>query len=704
LARRTAFSSRQIWQEQLFRLQVNPGENGNSPDGGDWDVVGYISKTGDSGDIGAASWSEYKVRLSSLICNQQAKGDRKSASNEPFVIGALSAHPGPVDSMLSPVFGGVKGRDKTSNPTKDSQRALNHEFQTIRVLKEVGMVSVAISVWEHDDESEKKRKELRDKFVERWVDAKAQERNWLDTMGAAIAEDWQLGEVEVTAWTRNGQVKVGVIHKPPVNEWINCGKSLPITFNNPGCLLCYPITTDELMPNINPGDAPASETPPTTPTEPAFPPTPTEPSVPTTPTILSGPSPEQIALLDKFVGKWQTPFGVLTLARDGDRLRGDYRRVDLMTRIENNAGTIELSASADATRIEGPVTFGQTRLGPMSWTLGSDGDTFSGTYNYGGVNPHNGRRIKDAPPASPTTPTVPSNPNLPPSVPTIPKLPTTVPSVPPSPDTGGLDGFRALRDWNVKIDNVRVAPGNQIEVLATYKNMRQREMKLSPGDVEMVITDGDGAGFKEIGNLYRAPAQPDLALVHMARYPELGAGGAFQTLVLFDLPKGTTSLKTFTVFGSQTDPISFDVSNLTLPTPVSAVTRPIPNSVGQSNFAEMGDYDVRVDGVKRGRGDTIHVFLTLKNVGEKLLRAPGGDLNVAILDADSVSNKDDGNTYRASGKDAAPTRLEFSASIAPEGEFAVRYIVNMPKGAVAKQLLLSTYGDKKHMVELPALP
>jgi hypothetical protein len=48
--------------------------------------------------------------------------------------------------------------------------------------------------------------------------------------------------------------------------------------------------------------------------------------------------------------------------------------------------------------------------------------------------------------------------------------------------------------------------------------------------------------------------------------------------------------------------------------------------------------------------------------------------------------------------------LEFSASIVPEGEFAVRYIVNMPKGAVAKQLLLSTYGDKKHMVELPALP
>jgi hypothetical protein len=442
--------------------------------------------------------------------------------------------------MLSPVFGGVKGRDKTSNPTKDSQRALNHEFQTIRVLKEVGMVSVAISVWEHDDESEKKRKELRDKFVERWVDAKAQERTWLDTMGAAIAEDWQLGEVEVTAWTRNGQVKVGVIHKAPVNEWIKGGKSLPITFNNPGGLLSYPITTDELMPHINPGDAPASETPPTTPTEPPFPPPPTEPPVPTIPT---GSSPAQLVLLDKFVGKWQTPFGVLTLARDGDRLRGGYRRVDPMTRIESNAETMELSASTDATRIEGPITFGQTRLGLMSWTLGADGDTFAGTYNYGGVNPHNGRRIKDAPPATPTsptvpiTPTVPTNPNLPPSVPTIPKLPPTVPSVPPSPDTGGLDGFRALRDWNVKIDNVRVAPGNQIEVLATYKNMRQREMKISPGDVEMVITDGDGAGFKEIGNLYRAPRSRTSRQCIWRAIPNWGQVARFKRSCSLTFPK-----------------------------------------------------------------------------------------------------------------------------------------------------------------------
>jgi hypothetical protein len=53
--------------------------------------------------------------------------------------------------------------------------------------------------------------ELRDKFVERWKDAKAQGRNWLETMGAAIAEDWQLGHVEVAAWTRNGQVKVDQI-------------------------------------------------------------------------------------------------------------------------------------------------------------------------------------------------------------------------------------------------------------------------------------------------------------------------------------------------------------------------------------------------------------------------------------------------------------------------------------------------------------
>ncbi|HEX8463633.1 MAG TPA: hypothetical protein VF627_03360 [Abditibacterium sp.] len=679
--------------EQLFQLPVRPGENGNSPDGGDWNVTAYIRKTGDSGDIGAGSWSEYKVRLSKLICNKQAKSDRGSASNEPFILGAASALPGPLESMKSPVFGDVKGRDKTKNPTKDSQRDINHEFQTFRVPKEIGRVNVAICVMESDDESEKKRVELRQKFVEQWKDAKAQERTWLETIGAATAEDWQLGEVEVTAWTRNGQVKVGVIHKSVENKWIKGGKSLPIDFNNPGGLLTYNITTEELMPFIRPDGSPAPETP-------------TTPTTPTEPTIPSGPSSAQLALLDKFVGKWQANFGVLTLAREGDKLRGVYRRVDPMSRVEGNAETIELSASADATRVEGPVTFGQTTYGAMNWSLGADGDTFAGTYNYNGVNSHSGRRIKDG--TLPGTPTTPTTPTIPPTLPNIPTTPTNPPTLPNVPgtggQTGGLDDFRPLGDWNVKIDAVRVARGNQIEVVTSYKNVTARDARLSPSDVNMIITDADGAGIKSIGNLYGPGPQPGASPQQLSTYPTIAKDTAFQTVALFDIPRGATPLKTLTVFGYGAEPLTLNIENVTLPAPIPTVARPIPGAVAAGDFVEFGDYDVRVDGVKKGRNNTVHVFLTLKNVGDKAIAAPAGNLNVSISDTNLGVRSDDGNTYRASGSDATPTRIERTVNIVPGGEFAVRYVVPMLPGTIAKMLKLDTYGDKIHSVELPALP
>jgi hypothetical protein len=60
----------------------------------------------------------------------------------------------------------------------------------------------------------------------------------------------------------------------------------------------------------------------------------------------------------------------------------------------------------------------------------------------------------------------------------------------------------------VQIESIRVARGNQIEVTATYKNNSRRRLALSPGDVDMIITDADGVGVREIGNLYGVPQAP----------------------------------------------------------------------------------------------------------------------------------------------------------------------------------------------------
>jgi hypothetical protein len=42
--------------------------------------------------------------------------------------------------------------------------------------------------------------------------------------------------------------------------------------------------------------------------------------------------------------------------------------------------------------------------------------------------------------------------------------------------------------------------------------------------------------------------------------------------------------------------------------------------------------------------------------------------------------------------------------IAPQGEVTVCYPVNMPRGAIAKQLLVKYYGDRSFTANLPMIP
>jgi hypothetical protein len=199
---------------------------------------------------------------------------------------APSALPGDPSSSIAGPFSDVDTRE---------ERTINTEFN-FTVNKAFGMINVPVSVMEHDDESSEKRDELLEKFMGIYHDAEAEERGYLDTIGAAIAEDWQLGSLEVTAWTRNGQIKVGRVHSSTENKWIGGKKSHPITFNNPSGLRDTGISTDELMPYIPPGTTEPSG--PGSPTDPGSPTNPGGPSNPGSPPPGTPTNPGNLALLD----------------------------------------------------------------------------------------------------------------------------------------------------------------------------------------------------------------------------------------------------------------------------------------------------------------------------------------------------------------------------------------------------------------------
>jgi hypothetical protein len=429
---------------------------------------------------------------------------------------------------------------------------------------------------------------------------------------------------------------------------------------------------------------------------PAPPNTPPAPQPPPAPPLPAEPTPSQLALLNRFAGKWAFNWGTLTLTREETQLKGVVRRRDPISGIEGNAETIVLNASSDATRIEGPVTFGSTVMGPLSLTLGADGDTFSGIYQRGGDNPASGRRIKDGT-TSATAPQAST-----PDAQSIPSTPTTAGNG----NTSSGGSFRPLGDWSVQIESIRVARGNAIEVVASYKNNSRNSLALSASNVDMIITDADGVGVRKTGNLYRVPQDPDMKPELLSQNIQLEPSAHARTLALFDLPKGMAPLKTLTIFGYSAKPLTYNISGLALPEPVEPVTLPVPGAVGGSNtFVSMGDYEVRFDGVKKDRNNKLWVFITCKNPSKDQWKGhPGFGLDVAIIDQDGITIEDEGNLYRASGFDPDPRPIEHGIQIIPQDEATICYPINLPKGAVAKQLFIKHYGGISQIYDLPAIP
>ncbi|BCM93378.1 hypothetical protein IAD21_05269 [Abditibacteriota bacterium] len=705
-------TNHQVWMpDQLAALGSEPETFHIPLDGGDrghYEVSGTIAKTGEDSD-----GLHIKLHLHKLFCITESKWDRGSNSDEPFLLAVPMSLPGASTPFKTEPYDDVD---------KGETRDINADFD-LTVPRDYGMVNLPLSLMEHDDESSKKRQELLDAFAGNIKGDDNDERGFLNTIGAAVAEDWQLGHLEVTAWTRNGPVNVGTVHDSDINQWVKGRKEYTVNFNNPGGLKPYPITPDDLLPYFPPGSSQPEQ--PTTPTDPG---TTTDPTTPTDPATPSVPSSVQLALMDKFAGKWRTPWGVLTLVRDGSAMKGVYRRANPMTHIEGDAETVVLGPSREANSIEGQVKFGTMAMGTLFLTLGVDNDTFTGNFQHNGDNEHPGQRIKDTPatptdstttppvptvptvPTTPTSPTVPTVPTVPvstvPTVPTTPTIPTTptVPNLPTSPSTGG--GFRPLGGWSVQIDSMRVARGSDVEVTASYKNISRQRAGLTASDVSMVLTDSDGVGIRNNGNLYRAGGDPDMEPDKMSRDPQVDPGGVIRLLSLFTIPRTETPLKTLAIFGYRCKPLTFDVSGLTLPEPVVAVHLPINGAVGGSNaFSDFDDYNVRFDGIRKGRNDTLQVFVTVKNMSKDAFKShPGTDLDVSILDQDGIAIPDNGTVYRASGDSLEPEKIDHTITLVPNATATVCYTVTLPKGAQPKQLLVKYYNDRKLLVTLPSIP
>ena len=365
-----------------FSIEVNGGDQGR------YRVRGRINKTGESL---AEGWNEFAVTLGRLDCIKESTVDRWSSSDEPFVMSVLTPLPGANQPFKTEPF---KGMD-----TGESQ-IIGHTFQTVRVPKDYGMLNLPINVMEHDDEKPSARAALLEKFAGKIESESADEkRGFLDAVASARAADWKLEHMEVYAFNREGMISGGTVYNAPVNRWIKGRERVSFALNT-NAVTNSGVRSEDLLPYIpfgsEPGTAPIQTPTPTTPVEP--PPTPTVPN---------------LALLQKFVGKWQTNLGVLTFTLDGDKLRGVAMRRAIPQGREYEHEKFELRASADASRIEGSWAWSEATYGTARLTLSADGDRFDAVSEDGTWTEQQrkflkpwewtGTRIKDAAQNPPAT-------------------------------------------------------------------------------------------------------------------------------------------------------------------------------------------------------------------------------------------------------------------------------------------------------------
>lgn len=221
---------------QKFSIDVNGGSEGH------YRVTGYIVKTAESPEPGPQGWREFEVRFHELECVKESKWDRGSDSDEPFITAVLSPLPGASQKALEGPYENVDTGDEPN---------IHRVFQKVRIPKDYGYLNLPVAVWEHDDEGASARRALLDKFAgEVDKETESAKNGFVSALGGAVAAPWQLRHIEVVAWSRNNQVRVGTVLSKYSNKWIDGGKREVFDLN-PAGMKTYPITVNDLLPDLS---------------------------------------------------------------------------------------------------------------------------------------------------------------------------------------------------------------------------------------------------------------------------------------------------------------------------------------------------------------------------------------------------------------------------------------------------------------------
>lgn len=236
-------TGREVWEPgTLAKIGSTPRAFTKTINGGDeghYQVSGSIRKVREwsGSDNPLDHWADYEVKLDRLKCIDESDWDRGSNSDEPFLLSVLVPLPGEVQSHRAGPYSDVDDGES---------RTIGKTFQTVRLPKLHGTLSLAFSLMESDSEGSARRNELLKDFAEKDERETSRERkSFLQTLGTAIAKDWKLDTIDVYAFTRENVMKSGEVLNRRHNRWLEGGKSVTFSLSASN-LKPLPKTVDQI--------------------------------------------------------------------------------------------------------------------------------------------------------------------------------------------------------------------------------------------------------------------------------------------------------------------------------------------------------------------------------------------------------------------------------------------------------------------------
>lgn len=199
-----------------FTVRLNGGDEG------DYEVYGTIKKVSSDQEN-----TTYSISLSTLHCISESDWDRGSDSDEPFVLALLAPLPG----------ADLKYRTEPYNDVDDGENnTINYTFPDVTVPTGFGAIFLSLLQMESDDESGSARDQALNQLGAQTENATAdEERDFIDNLGAAVAADWYLQNIEVFAFRRGPITPAsGLVLNSAVGAWIDGGSSRTFSLNKSG--------------------------------------------------------------------------------------------------------------------------------------------------------------------------------------------------------------------------------------------------------------------------------------------------------------------------------------------------------------------------------------------------------------------------------------------------------------------------------------